>query len=179
LVRFDIVNVVATASLGERVNLKDLGAMKGVTYNQEVYGGRVAYFRLPSMKGTVSVFSSGKMISTGTKSEDIAINDLTYVKDTLVEKGFTKPVILVPMVQNIVVTANLGRSIDLETLAGKHRLIYEPEQFPGAILKITEPYKASILLFASGKAVITGLKNSDEIPQVLNMVSKTIPAHSV
>ena len=177
MVKFEIVNVVATASLGESINLEDLRGVKGVAYDRDVYGGRVAYFRLPNMKGMVSVFFSGKMISTGTKSEDAAIKDLTYVKDMLVKKGFTKPVVLVPKVQNIVVTADIERSIDLETLAGRHRLIYEPEQFPAAILKIKEPYKASILLFASGKTVIAGLKTFDEIPKVLNMVSRTISAH--
>jgi len=56
--------------------LEDLGGMKGVTYDQEIYGGRVACLRLPEMRGMVSVFFSGKMISLGTRSEDAAAKSL-------------------------------------------------------------------------------------------------------
>jgi transcription initiation factor TFIID TATA-box-binding protein len=36
-------------------------------------------------------------------------------------------------------------------------VMYEPEQFPGLIYRMTEP-KVVLLLFASGKLVITGAK---------------------
>jgi len=170
MVEFEIVNVVATASLGERINLENLGGMKGVSYDQEIYGGRVAYLRLPEMKGTVSVFFSGKMISIGTKSEDDAFRELLYARDFLIERKLARPVDLVPKIQNIVVTADLGKTVDLEELARHHSLVYEPEQFPGAILKTTDPHKASVLVFASGKVVMAGLKRSSQIDSVLRCI---------
>lgn len=49
-------------------------------------------------------------------------------------------------------------------------MVYEPEQFPGGIIKVKEPFKATVLLFASGKAVITGLKSSSQIDPILQKI---------
>jgi len=174
LVEYRIVNVVATASLDEKVDLEKLGRAKGVVYDQDIYGGRVAYLRLPEMKGTVSVFFSGKMISIGTKSEEHAFRDLQHARDFLIEKNLVRSVELFPKVQNIVATADLGGAVDLEKLVCMRSIIYEPEQFPGAILKINKPHKATVLIFASGKIVIAGLKDSHQIDPVLSIVLRTV-----
>jgi len=174
MVEAGVVNVVATADLSQKVDLDELGKLKGILHDSEVYGGRVAYFRSPRIKGTVSIFASGKMISVGTGSEEEATRELEYAKEFLVEKGFVKHAILKPEIRNIVVVANFGESIDLEELAREHKVIYEPEQFPGGIMKIREPYKATVLLFASGKAVVTGLKSSSQINLTLQKITNSI-----
>jgi TATA-box binding protein (TBP) (component of TFIID and TFIIIB) len=53
-------------------------------------------------------------------------------------------------------------------------MIYEPEQFQGEILRISDPYKATILIFTSGKTVITGLTNSQHIKPVTEQVANII-----
>ena len=59
----------------------------------------------------------------------------------------------------MVSTANLGGKVDLETAAvDMDNLMYEPEQFPGLIYRMKEP-KVVLLIFASGKMVITGAKS--------------------
>ncbi len=130
-----------------------------------------------NMKGKVSIFASGKMISAGTKSEKEAARELEYVKDFLVEKGLIRPTVLKQKVENIVVTVNFRKSIGLEELCGNYEMVYEPDQFPGAILKI-EAYKATVLIFASGKAVITGLKASNQIKPVVREIVDIISLHS-
>src|SRR3990167_7258347 len=66
--------------------------------------------------------------------------------------------------QNVVVSASVNRELPLERLATKlERAEYNPEQFPGLILKMDVPVKASALLFSSGKIVITGTKSEKEI----------------
>ena len=58
--------------------------------------------------------------------------------------------------QNIVASAALGVELDLYTIASKVPDVeYEPEQFPGAILKFLSP-KTSLLLFKNGKIICTG-----------------------
>ena len=60
------------------------------------------------------------------------------------------------VITNMVASASLGLELDLYALANKIREIeYEPEQFPGAILKFKDP-KASLLLFKNGKVVCVG-----------------------
>jgi transcription initiation factor TFIID TATA-box-binding protein len=56
----------------------------------------------------------------------------------------------------------------------KTRAIYEPEQFPGAILRLKEPFKTTILIFASGKAVITGLKSSIQIEPIVQQLKELL-----
>ena len=62
-------------------------------------------------------------------------------------------------VQNIVASANLNVELDLYAIAREvDNVEYEPEQFPGAILKLKDP-KTSLLLFKNGKVICTGAKN--------------------
>ena len=164
-VAFEIVNVVATATLDRRMDLELLHELfpKEVIHDQEIYGGRVAYFKSKRMEGKVSIFPSGKMISIGTKSVEKATKELKLVGKTLNANLKTKPT-----VRNLVAAANLGFEVDLYRIATLRNIkaIYEPEQFPSAIIQLPLLEKgvvASFLLFASGKLVCVGLKDPENI----------------
>ena len=174
MIKVNIVNVVATASLNQKIDLYELERFREIIHDPEIYGGRVAYFKSSKMKGKVSIFTSGQMISVGTKSEKEATYELEIVKDFLVRKRVIEPVVLNCTIRNIVVTISLEKTINLEVLAKKHKFVYEPEQFPGGILKIEKPFKASILIFASGKSVIAGLTSSLQIEPVVRRINKMI-----
>ncbi len=76
-----------------------------------------------------------------------------------------KHVILKPTyrVENIVASADLNTDLDLYGLASaSHDIDYEPEQFPGAILKVHEP-KAALLLFKNGKIICTGTRTPNDV----------------
>ncbi len=65
-------------------------------------------------------------------------------------------------IQNIVATLTLDNKLKVSNIVPKLKgAIYEPEQFPGIILKSIQ--SVSYLLFASGKIVITGAKSEDEL----------------
>jgi transcription initiation factor TFIID TATA-box-binding protein len=162
--RADIVNVVATASIDQRLDFYVLRELKWIFHDPDVYRGRVAYLKMPDMQGKITIFASGKMISIGTKSEKKAYSELEAAEKYLVEKVHVRPVKLHPKTQNIVVRTDFERNVDLENLVlDSNEIIYEPEQFPGAILRTETPFQASIIVFASGKAIITGLKSSKQI----------------
>jgi len=81
-------------------------------------------------------------------------------------------------IENIVASASLGVELDLYTIAGKIRNVeYEPEQFPGAILKLKDP-KASLLLFKNGKVICTGCKNEREVKYALERAIKLLTPHA-
>ena len=172
-----IVNVVATATLNQRIDLEELGEFSEIFHDSDTYGGRVAYLKTSKMNGKISIFASGKMISMGTKDEEQAFHELEYAQKFLVEKGFVKPTVLQPKIQNIVATVDFGESVNLEKLSKNQKMIYEPEQFPGGILKIKDPYKATVLIFASGKAVITGLKSSHEIEPTIQKLENVMKSN--
>lgn len=178
MIKATIVNVVATATVSQKIDLYELGKFPEVLYDPEIYDGRVAYFKSSGMKGRVSIFTSGKMISVGTKNESQAFRELECAKNFLVAKGFIKPVTLECKIENLVVEADLGKSVNLEELARNCKVIYEPEQFPGAILKVHDPHKATILIFSSGKAVIAGLKGSDQVSSLIQKMVEIIKEYA-
>jgi transcription initiation factor TFIID TATA-box-binding protein len=62
-------------------------------------------------------------------------------------------------IQNIVASANLGKTLNLESVAlDLENTEYEPEQFPGLVYRLDDP-KVVLLLFGSGKVVCTGAKS--------------------
>jgi transcription initiation factor TFIID TATA-box-binding protein len=179
LAKTKIVNVVATASLNQPIDFSKINEFTEITYRPNTYGGRVAYFKNAEMKGKVSIFFSGKLISVGTKSEAQSFKELRIAEKFLLQKGLIKHIKLLPKTQNLVIVADFGKSIALEELPEKTKAIYEPEQFPGAILRLEEPFKTSILLFASGKAVITGLKSSGQIEPTIHQLKQIIELNKI
>jgi TATA-box binding protein (TBP) (component of TFIID and TFIIIB) len=178
MAKVSIVNVVATAGLGQEVDLDDLGKHREILHDPEIYGGRVAYFSSPNTKGKVSIFLSGKMMSVGTRSEAEAFRALECAKDFLVEKGYVKPIAFVKLIQNIVAVADFEENVNLERLAQDYKVIYEPEQFPGGIFRMEEPIKVTVLIYASGKAVIAGLKSSKDIEPLVQKLENVIKAYA-
>jgi TATA-box binding protein (TBP) (component of TFIID and TFIIIB) len=176
---FRVVNVVATVALDRRIDLDRLRDQipYQVTYNPEKYSGLVAYFKSKNMEGKVSIFRSGKIISVGTRSPERAVRELKLVSRKLKANLKTKP-----KIQSMVATADFKTSIDLESFLSRLRnerqfhAMYEPEQFPGAIIKfsINEESKATILLFASGKLVSAGLTNLDLIQKAINTIESRL-----
>ena len=177
MIKTAVVNVVVTAALNQALDLDELGKFREILHDSDVYGGRVAYFKASNMEGKVSIFASGKMISVGTTSEKKAFRELECAKKYLIEKGLIKPTLLQPKIQNIVATADFGTNVDLEKLSKNCKMIYEPEQFPSGIIKIEEPHKSTVLLFASGKAVITGLKSSNQIKPTIQKLVNVVKAY--
>lgn len=77
-------------------------------------------------------------------------------------------------IENIVASANLGMELDLYALARKVPDIeYEPEQFPGAILKIRSP-KSSLLLFKNGKIICTGCRTERELRSAIKQAMRVL-----
>jgi transcription initiation factor TFIID TATA-box-binding protein len=169
----NIENVVASATLNQRMDLNSIVRLfPSVEYRPEVFPGLV--YRLKKPKTATLIFSSGKMVCTGAKSERLARKAIMKVVDELKRNGIVilgKPEI---QVQNIVASAGLGGRIDLEkTTYSLKRAMYEPEQFPGLIYRMDDP-KVVILIFASGKLVCTGAKKEAEVPRAITKLQKTL-----
>ena len=81
-------------------------------------------------------------------------------------------------IEKIVASAELGLELDLYTIASKVSDVeYEPEQFPGAILKLKEP-KTSLLLFKNGKIICTGGRIEADVNSALNQAAKLLAPYS-
>lgn len=77
-------------------------------------------------------------------------------------------------IENIVATVNLGVELDLEALAERLTMAeYNPEQFPGLILRLTKP-RISALIFRTGKMVCTGAKNEEDLKSAVRALVKLL-----
>jgi transcription initiation factor TFIID TATA-box-binding protein len=79
-------------------------------------------------------------------------------------------------IENVVatVTVEITEKIDLNQIARKHAEVeYNPERFPGLVMRIEKP-RATILIFSTGKMVVTGLRKASEAERVVDKVVKNI-----
>src|SRR3989338_10188003 len=77
-------------------------------------------------------------------------------------------------VQNIVATTSLGKPVSLTKLARtQSNTEYNPEQFPGLVLRIPKP-KSAVLVFSSGNLVCTGTKSVAQVKLVISAVIRQL-----
>jgi transcription initiation factor TFIID TATA-box-binding protein len=173
-----IENVVASGTLDQKVDLNAL--LKGypsLGYQPGKFPGLV--FRLENPRTATTIFSSGKIVCVGAKSEREAFEAIakTIVKvKKSVRIGAEKPEL---KVQNIVASASLGGLIDLEKAAGAlAKTMYEPEQSPGLVYRMDEP-RVVILLFASGKLMCTGAKKEQNVHIAVHKLQEKLEEQSL
>jgi len=169
-----IENVVASVAIDQKIDLEKIArAALNVEYDPEQFPGLV--YRLEKPKTATLIFGSGKMVCTGGKSEkevhkavNIIIKDL---RDAGIIDTDSEPII---QIQNIVASASLGADLNLELAAYTlPNVMYEPEQFPGLIYRMKNP-KVVLLLFTTGKLVVTGAKKEEEIYAAVDNVLNTL-----
>ncbi len=77
-------------------------------------------------------------------------------------------------IQNIVATTSLKKLIPLTKLVQTQpNTEYNPETFPGLVLRIKEP-KSAVLVFSSGNLVCTGTKSVGQVKKVIDAVIKQL-----
>ncbi len=79
-------------------------------------------------------------------------------------------------IENVVATVvvEIEKKIDLTIIARKHVDVeYNPERFPGLVMRIEEP-RATILIFSTGKMVVTGMRRASEAEAVVDKAIKNI-----
>lgn len=152
-----IENVVASTGIGQELDLETVAMdLQGADYAPDQFPGLI--YRMQEPKSTALIFRSGKMVCTGAKSLDAVHQSVDLVFDTFRELDIQVEAEPEISIQNIVMSADLERSLNLNALAiglGLEHVEYEPEQFPGLVYRLDEPDVVT-LLFGSGKVVITG-----------------------
>jgi transcription initiation factor TFIID TATA-box-binding protein len=168
-----IENVVASASINQRVDLKLITKkFVEVEYHPDQFPGLV--FRLKDPKTATLIFSSGKMVCTGARSEEPSRKAVQGVVRRLKKGGIPIKNEAEIVIQNMVASVNLGRKIHLEEAARQlSKSMYEPEQFPGLVHRMADP-KTVFLVFSSGKLVCTGAKKESEVYRAVNSLHVTL-----
>jgi transcription initiation factor TFIID TATA-box-binding protein len=162
-------NIVATVNLECRLDLKTIALhARNAEYNPKRFAAVIMRIREP--KTTALIFASGKMVVTGAKSEEQSkLASRKYAR--IIQKLGFQAKFSEFKIQNIVGSCDVKFPIRLEGLAYAHGHFssYEPELFPGLIYRMVKP-KIVLLIFVSGKIVLTGAKLREEIYQAFDSI---------
>ncbi|XP_004288530.1 PREDICTED: TATA-box-binding protein 1-like [Fragaria vesca subsp. vesca] len=191
-------NIVSTVNLDCKLDLKQIALQaRNAEYNPKRFAAVIMRIREP--KTTALIFASGKMpallqtmasncdlynnpystamssnawtlVCTGAKSEQQSKLAARKYARIIQKLGF--PAKFKDFkIQNIVASCDVKFPIRLEGLAYSHGAFssYEPELFPGLIYRMKQP-KIVLLIFVSGKIVITGAKVRDDTYKAFELI---------
>ncbi|CAN6323501.1 unnamed protein product [Urochloa humidicola] len=155
-------NIVSTVNLDCKLDLQEIAnRARNAEYNPKRFAAVIMRIRDP--KTTALVFASGKMVCTGAKSEEHSrLAARKYAR--IVQKVGFQARFKDFKIQNMVASCDVKFPIRLEGLALASGMFahYEPEIFPGLIYRMADP-KIVILVFVSGKVVLTGAKVREDL----------------
>jgi transcription initiation factor TFIID TATA-box-binding protein len=162
-------NIVSTVNLGCKLDLKKIALhARNAEYNPKRFAAVIMRIREP--RTTALIFSSGKMVCTGAKSEEQSrLAARKYAR--IVQKLGFEAKFLDFKIQNMVGSCDVKFPIRLEGLVLTHSQFssYEPELFPGLIYRMVKP-RIVLLIFVSGKVVLTGAKVRSEIYEAFDNI---------
>ena len=178
--QLELVNTVAGGKIDSEVDLQSL--KEDLPFKTRYIKGPGLYFKFNEESPTIVLARSGKYFFTGSKSLQEVKNTRSTVLnlfselgiiDTVEDDGFS--------VKNMVFTADLDHSMDLSNLSivlGLESVEYEPEQFPGLIYR-PDTHDCVLLIFTSGKVVITGSTNQDTAEMAFDQLLKVVSSNAV
>ena len=172
----NIENVVASTKLADEFDLHKIeDELAGAEYNKEKFPGLV--YRTKTPKAAFLIFTSGKVVCTGAKNVEDVHTVITNMAKTLksmgIEKIYPDPDI---NVQNMVASADLGTKLNLNAITlglGMENVEYEPEVFSGLVYRVKVP-KVVVLIFSSGKLVITGGKSPEDCDEGVRVIRMSL-----
>ncbi|MBU1120732.1 hypothetical protein KJ660_02530, partial [Candidatus Micrarchaeota archaeon] len=149
-------------------------SVPNIEYEPEQFPG--AILKLKEPKVSMLLFKNGKVICSGASNEK-EISQGILKASKIIHEIQPKVKVLKEVeytVVNLVATANLNQTLDLfQTALTLDNVEYEPEQFPGAILRLEDP-KLTLLLFKNGKVICAGAKKEEYLKKGLEKAAQLI-----
>jgi transcription initiation factor TFIID TATA-box-binding protein len=181
-----IQNLVCTAELNCQLRLREIALQEQNTqYEPKRFSGLI--MRIKEPKATSLIFSNGKIIVLGTKTEEDSRSACRKIGRIIQRINYHVKLTNIK-IQNMVGSCDVRFQINLFILSNNikrfvksSRVTFEPEIFPGLIYWLIpdkspnnenneKPPNIVFLVFASGKIVISGAKNRNQIYEAFNKV---------
>jgi transcription initiation factor TFIID TATA-box-binding protein len=170
-----IENIVASGAIADSIDLTEISQkIPNCELNTKRFPGAV--FRIDEPKIASLIFSSGKVVLTGIRDKNALDEGLKLIITAMKNAGvktFDEPRVAIT---NIVCSYDIGKYINLNKVVitlNLENIEYEPEQFPGLVYRIKDP-KIVALLFSSGKIILTGGKNLEDIRRGLAFLEQKL-----
>lgn len=173
----EVVNVVGGGDLKRKIRLEKVYEEMSapvLRYEPESFAG--LYIKFEEEGPTVMLFSSGKYNIAGANSTRSLRDAHERLLRSLIDLGIEIDSSQVEVeVRNRVYVDDCGHELDLEKLLpdlGFENTEYNPDIFPGIMYRPKEG--GLLIIFRSGKLMITGLKDSNKIIRILERTKNRI-----
>jgi transcription initiation factor TFIID TATA-box-binding protein len=170
-----IENIVASGVIADSIDLMEVSKkVKNCELNTKRFPGAV--YRIEKPKIASLIFSSGKVVLTGIRDKQALTDGLNIIIKSLKSAGVKTHKEPKVAITNIVCSYDIGKYINLNKVVitlNLENIEYEPEQFPGLVYRIKDP-KIVALLFSSGKIILTGGKNLEDVKKGLDFLEQKL-----
>ena len=174
----EINNIISSVSLGSNLNIKNIALkIKNAEYTNNF---SKLILKSKNTKATATIFSSGKMVCSGAKTEKQSKSICIKFGKIVNKVGFNVELKNFK-IQNIIASYDVKFKIclpklfnEINTLINISKNIYNyvkynSDNFPGLIFYMND-LKVSLLVFEYGKVVISGAKKKEEIEDIFRNV---------
>ncbi len=170
-----IENIVAVGVIADSIDLVELSnKVKNCQLDKKRFPGAV--YRIENPKITALIFSTGKIVLTGIRNNKALTEGLAIIIKSLNEVGIDTLKEPKVAITNMVCSYDLGKYININNVVitlNVENIEYEPEQFPGLVYRIKDP-KIVVLIFSSGKIILTGGKNLEDVKKGLDVLEQKL-----
>lgn len=135
-----------------------------IVYNPSRFSAAVWHHR--KISKCCLIFSNGKMICTGQSYNEAKSNIKKYAR-LLQKKGYVTQERVVVSIKKITMsmTYSFGKKVSLVTLSQEiGDALYSPDMYNGMIVKRSG---VSIIVFTTGKVIITGVKSDKQVDRII------------
>lgn len=171
----EVVNIAATGDLGVEIDIEKV--VEDVDFQVANYDPEfnAAFLRIQEDEELVILYTSGKYILRGGDDFDRMHEVKTKFLKTLSDLGVEFQTTVFE-VKNVVCVGDLETTVNLNSAVltlGLENTEYEPEQFPGVIYR-PEESSCVLLLFSSGKVVVTGGATHEAAQSAFELLHKKL-----
>lgn len=171
----EVVNIVSVGNLHREVDIETLSEDAPLPVSNYDPKFNASFLRFEKDGEMIILYTSGKYILRGGDE----FERMYAVNDRFIELLSDMGIDVDPSnleVKNVVAVGNLDRDVNLNALTielGMETVEYEPEQFPGLVYR-PEGTNCVLLVFASGKVVITGGRTREEDEEAFAALAERI-----
>ena len=166
-----IENIVASGVIAESLDLGALsGKIKNCELNKKRFPGAVCRIEDPKMASLI--FSSGKIVLTGSRTTTALADGLAVIIKSLNDAGFETLKEPRVAINNMVCSYDLGRYINLNRVVvtlDLENIEYEPNSSPGLSTGSKIP-KLSSLSSLQERSILTGGRNLEDIRKGIDVL---------
>jgi transcription initiation factor TFIID TATA-box-binding protein len=123
-------------------------------------------------KSFCQIFPNGKCIVNGAKAFQEATDLVSAYQTALQNMGYSANIVKGQVV-NIIATYNHGKRVSLFEIAQKHKLLFEPEIFPAARVRMDD-LRITVNIFYTGKCVLLGAKSQAVLTECIFRLQKLL-----